>query len=96
MGERALRILENERAFRMINQRLCADLERSGDDGLVDFVCECGHSACHLSVRLTSEEYAEIHVREDQFAVLADHAIDDVEDVVDRTDRYAVIRKHAT
>ena len=96
MDERSARILENERAFRMINQRLRADLVRSDDDGPAAFVCECGHVACHDSVQLTSAEYADIHLREDQFVSLAGHVIPDVEDVVERTDRYVVVRKHET
>ncbi len=96
MDERTQRILENERAFRIINQRLRADLERGGEDGEVLFVCECGHTACHESVHLTSAEYAEAHVREDQFVTMADHVLPDVESVVASTDRYVVVRKHET
>ncbi len=96
MDERSQRILENERAFRVINQRLRADLERSGEDGEVLFVCECGHTACHESVRLTSAEYADVHVREDQFVTMAGHVLPEVEDVVESTDRYVVVRKHET
>ena len=96
MDERTQRILENERAFRTINQRLRADLERSGEDGLVGFVCECGHASCHDTVQLTSEEYRVVHLRQDQFVSLADHVIPDVEDVIDRTARYIVVRKHET
>ena len=96
MDERSARILENERAFRMINQRLRADLVRSGEDGPVAFVCECGYVACHDSVEVTSAEYAEVHLREDQFIALADHVIPDVEYVVEHTDRYVVVRKRET
>ncbi len=94
MDERSQRILENERAFRVINQRLRADLERGGEDGPVQFVCECGHSECHESIQLTPAEYADVHVREDQFVTMAEHVLPDVEHVVASTDRYVVVRKH--
>jgi len=91
---RAQRIADNERAFRDINLRLRDDLERAGDDGgLVAFVCECGHTACHESVELSVEEYRTAHVREDEFVALAGHELPDVEDVVERRERYVVVRK---
>ena len=96
MTEREQRILENEQAFRTINQRLRDDLARAEDGGgLVAFVCECGHTRCHASVELSIGEYGAVHEREDQFVALADHVIPDVEAVVQRTDRFVVLRKMA-
>ena len=94
MGARERRILENEQAFRAINERLREDLARVDDgDGHVAFVCECGHSECHASVELSAGEYTSAHARGDQFIALADHVIPDVEVVVARTDRFVVLRK---
>ena len=96
MTTRERRIVENEQAFRAINERLRDDLARAEDGGdLVAFVCECGHVACHDSVELTAPEYVATHARDDQFVALDDHVIPDVEVVVERTDRYVVVRKTA-
>ena len=94
MTTRERRIVENEQAFRAINERLRDDLARAEDgDGLVGFVCECGDNECHESVELTAAEYSEAHERDDQFVALAGHVIPDVEVVVGRTDRFVVLRK---
>lgn len=95
MDPRTRRIAENESRFREINERLGFDLHRlPGDPGRVDFVCECGMVDCALPVSLELSEYE--HVRRDPllFAVVPGHELPDVEDVVERTDRYAVVRKH--
>ena len=97
MDLREERILENEQAFAAINQRLRHDLERSGDDDgeLAAFVCECGQTACHDSVMLTTVQYVEAHRDPRDFVVLNGHEIPDVEDVVERAERYVRVRKHA-
>ena len=94
LDARARRIADNESRFREINERLEADLRKLpvGDEP-IDFVCECGHAECTASVRLTVDEYE--HVRQDPatFAMLPGHDIDDVEDVLFVSERYAVARK---
>ena len=95
MDPRTRRIAENESRFRDINERLGFDLHRlPGDPGPVDFVCECGMVDCAQPVSLALPEYE--HVRSDPllFAVVPGHELLDVEDVVERTDRYAIVRKH--
>lgn len=96
MDPRKRRIAENETRFRDINERLGADLASlPQDDDHVPFICECGLLECVGSVPLTLDEYR--GVREDvmQFAVLPGHEIEDTEDVVARTERFLVVRKHA-
>jgi hypothetical protein len=96
LDARKRRIAENEARFREINDRLEADLRSLAPDGeTTGFVCECGKAACTNSVELTLDEYR--HVRDDAmlFAVLPGHEIEDTEDVLTRTERYVVVRKHA-
>ncbi len=92
--ERAIRIATNEAAFREINDRLARDLEAlvEGDE-LLPFVCECGLRSCAEPVRLTFAEHARVHADAVHFASVPGHEIEDVEDVVERHDRYMVIRK---
>lgn len=91
---RARRIADNESRFREINERLEADLRRlPNDGGPVEFVCECGHSDCTVSVRLTVDEYESVRQDPATFAMLPGHEIPDVEDVLFSNERYTVARK---
>jgi hypothetical protein len=96
LDARKRRIAENEARFREINERLANDVaELTAADETTDFVCECGKVECTLTIALTLDEYR--HVRDDPllFAVLPGHQIEDAEDVLTSTERYAVVRKHA-
>ena len=97
LDARKRRIAENEARFREINDRLNADLRAltPADGETTEFVCECGSLECALTVALTAGEYR--HLREDDmlFAVLPGHEIPDAEDVISRTARFIVVRKHA-
>ncbi len=97
LDARKRRIAENEARFREINDRLNEDLRSLAlaDGETTDFVCECGMIDCTLSVSLTLGEYGRIREDSMQFTVLPGHEIPDAEDVVSRTDRFVVVRKHA-
>jgi hypothetical protein len=94
--ERAERIARNEARFREINDRLARDLAEvvEGAEELLPFVCECGLRTCAQPVRLSIGEYRRVRADRVHFAVVPGHEIEDVEDVVERGDRYVVIRKH--
>ena len=95
MDARTRRIADNESRFRDINERLEADLRRLPVDGdPVDFVCECGKLECSATVPLTLDEYERVRQDSATFAVLPGHEIGDVEDVVHRSERFFVVRKH--
>jgi hypothetical protein len=94
--ERAARLARNEARFREINERVERDLGPIVDtrDELIPFVCECGRPSCTDAVSLSVSEYETVRTDAAQFVVLPGHEIKDVEDVVERTDRYAVVRKY--
>jgi hypothetical protein len=94
--ERAARLATNEARFREINERVERDLEPLVDtaDELLPFVCECGRPNCTDGIGLTVAEYESVRRDAMRFVVVPGHEIEDVEDVVDRTDRYVVVRKH--
>ncbi len=94
MADRQRRIAENEVRFREINERLRDSLDGviPGDD-VVEFVCECGDRGCTDAVGLTLDEYEAVRAHALRFAVLAGHEIPDVETVVERHSRYAVVQK---
>ena len=97
LDARKRRIAENEARFRDINARLDADLRALSltEGETVDFVCECGKSECTQTVALTLDEFHHVRADDRLFAVLPGHEIPDAEDVLVRTERYVVVRKHA-
>ena len=94
--ERAARLAENESRFRAINDRVERDLERVAyePDELLPFVCECARRSCSATIELSRDEYERVRADSVLFAIAPGHEVPDVEDVVDRHDRYFVIRKH--
>jgi hypothetical protein len=94
--ERAARLATNEARFREINERVERDLEPLVDtlDEQLPFVCECGRPSCTEAIGLTVAEYESVRRDATRFVVVPGHEIEDVEHVVDRTDRYIVVRKH--
>jgi hypothetical protein len=96
LDDRKRRIAQNEARFREINDRLEADVRKlAPGDGITEFVCECGQAQCTLTVPLTLDEYDRVRADDLLFVVLPGHEIPDTEDVLTRTDRYFVVRKHA-
>jgi hypothetical protein len=87
------RIARNEATFRLINEDIERGRDAEDDHTLVGFVCECGSADCSRLIELTPAEYE--HVRTDpcRFAIVNGHEIVTVESVVERHDRYAVVRK---
>ena len=80
----------NEATFRKVNEGM-----EAGQDprGLLTFVCECGRMGCNRLIQLTRAEYEGIRADARTFAIIEDHEIADVEDVVERHERYVVVRK---
>jgi hypothetical protein len=94
--ERARRLAENESRFRAINDRVERDLERAvySADELLPFVCECARPTCSAMIELMRDEYERVRAESTLFALAPGHEITDVEDVVERAERYFVVRKH--
>jgi hypothetical protein len=94
--DRARRLALNEAAFRVANERMRAWPERRdhGDDP-ARYYCECADPACREQILLRAHEYEEVRADPHRFAVVPGHETQDVESVVRRTDRYAVIEKAA-
>jgi hypothetical protein len=94
--ERAARLARNEARFREINERVERDLAPVVDphDELLPFVCECGRPTCTDTIGLSIAEYESVRSDATRFVVVPGREIEDVEDVIERTDRFAVVRKH--
>jgi predicted ThiF/HesA family dinucleotide-utilizing enzyme len=81
----------NEATFRKVNE----GMEASQDpQGLLTFVCECGRLGCNQLLSLTRAENATVRANPRRFAIIDGHEIPEVEDVVERSERFIVVEKH--
>lgn len=93
-SDRARRIGLNEALFRQVNEQLedLADSFRPESDEL-ELICECGNLECAEQIRLDRAEYQELRSDALLFAVVPGHDLPDVEEIVERRERYDVVRK---
>jgi hypothetical protein len=90
--ERERRIALNEAAFRIANERMLSWEERDGD-APEDYLCECADPDCRAQVPVTRPEYEAVRANPLRFLIVPGHEVPDVEDVVERHERYAVVEK---
>jgi hypothetical protein len=94
MTNRAERVARNESTARAVNEQLergHRDQNQPADH--LRILCECGWPDCDRGIALTVAEYEHVRADPREFLVVADHVVGDVERVVARTDRYAVVAK---
>jgi hypothetical protein len=84
------RVAMNEATFRRVNEGMEAGQDPSG---LLTFLCECGRLGCNRLIELTRAEYEAVRDDPRTFAIIDGHDITEVEDVVERHERYVVVRK---
>ena len=96
--ERVERQARNESLMRTVNDRIAAADKRAagwaaGDERFA-FQCECGRiGGCDGRVLMTMSEYERVRSQRDRFAVVPGHENDDIERVVERDERYAIVDK---
>jgi hypothetical protein len=93
MSEREVRIGNNERLFREVNERINRIQEDFGQAQAFEIVCECGAQGCLDRLTLTHDAYTKLRENPRTFAVRPGHVAEDVEDVVERNDAYWVVEK---
>jgi predicted ThiF/HesA family dinucleotide-utilizing enzyme len=84
------RVAMNEATFRKVNEGMEAG---QGQEGMLAFFCECGRLGCNKLIELTRVEYEQVRTNPRRFAIIDGHQIEEVEDVVDRTERFVVVEK---
>jgi hypothetical protein len=84
------RAAKNQSVFRDVNERI-EDL--AGSAMFATFVCECLREDCEQAISLTLEEYEHIRSSPNRFFVVDSHQVDEIEDVVDGTERYLIVSK---
>jgi hypothetical protein len=86
-------IVENQRRFRLANERIDQARAELGFDGeRIPFLCECPDAGCTSVVPLTAEEYGAVRSGDDQYVLLEAHLPED-EEALERHDGYVVARK---
>ena len=93
MTGREERVARNEAASREINERIEEAHEGVPSDKFIRVVCECGRESCDRLIAITIPEYKLVRGDPRQFAVVRDHVMEDVERVVQDTDRFVVVVK---
>jgi hypothetical protein len=83
--------------FREVNERIrqASDTFDLGADEPLDFVCECGDTACTDRLRLTLDEYEKLPRDDPHFLVRPGHERSG-QRVVERTSQYVLVEDHAS
>jgi hypothetical protein len=94
VDERARRVGYNEGLFREVNERIeqvTHALQATSDR--LGILCECGDQTCTERLDVPVVDYERIRADPRLFFVRSGHEIPDVEDVVEQTTEYDVVRK---
>jgi hypothetical protein len=94
MASREERLAQNQREFRLANQKLEELTAEMATDGqLVPFLCECADDLCLGRIEITVSRYGDVHSNPDHYVVLPGHARVEGEVTVEHTDYYDVLKK---
>ena len=96
--ERLSRQAQNEALLRTVNEQVVALSQGAAgwadSEHEFDFTCECGKlDGCGDRVSMTLAEYELVRSQRDRFAVVPGHETDDLERVVQRNERFAIVDK---
>jgi hypothetical protein len=96
MESRVSRRAENQRLFRLGNERLRTAVEANElvpESGRIPFLCECADEFCNGRVDLRLEEWEGVAAKPSHFVVVAGHPRSEGEKVVGMLDGYDIVRK---
>ena len=84
------RLASSQALARLVNEAMRAHRR----DEAIAFRCECGQLGCNQLIKLTRTEYDGVRAHPRRFAIVAAHEIVEIENTVERHDRYAVVEAH--
>jgi hypothetical protein len=87
---------KNEALLRSVNERINEVGERLQvlpENDALEFHCECGRPSCESHISMTTAEFEHVRSDNDRFAVVPGHEDEEIERVIERTDRYLVVDK---
>jgi hypothetical protein len=93
MSNRAERVAKNEATARDVNEQIEEAHDDSPPSDYLRMLCECGYTTCERVVAITPTEYADLRRDPRRFAVIREHVIEDVEEIVAQTGRFVVVAK---
>jgi hypothetical protein len=85
-------IARNEAFFRAVNEGI-AEASEKFESEEAEFLCECGDAHCTHRLQVTLEEYETVREHPTRFIVRRGHVEPEIEDVVRRRRRYAIVDK---
>jgi len=93
VSSREERVARNESTTRAINEEIKGAQQATSPGEHVRILCECRSVDCDRVIAITLAEYESVPADPRQFAVVRDHVLRDLEQVVAQTDRYTVVAK---
>jgi hypothetical protein len=91
--DRETRIGLNEALFRSLNERIESVAKRFLEPTPLSIVCECGDDDCVERITVDGAVYERVRADGARFFVVPGHELPDVEEVIERTPGYAVVKK---
>ena len=87
------RLALNEASYRTLNEGI--ERGHAGDPPgrQVGFRCECARLGCNAIVLLSKTEYEAVRSHGRRFFMLDGHEVPEIEDVVERHERYVIVEK---
>jgi hypothetical protein len=85
-------IARNESFFRAVNEGI-AEASQRFESEEAEFLCECGDARCTHRIEVPIEEYEAVREHPARFLVRRGHVLPEVEEVVRRRRRYAIVEK---
>ena len=85
-------IARNEAFFRAVNEGIAEASERFESEE-AEFLCECGDDRCTHRIEVPLDECERVRQSPTRFVVKRGHVISEVEEVVQRRRRYAIVEK---
>lgn len=94
MDRRQERLARNEALFRDVNERVREIAAVHGDDDHVyEFYCECSNADCTFQLKATLAEYEGVRAHPARFVIAPEHALPEIERVVERTEGWWIVEK---
>ena len=89
---RRTELARNEAFVRAVNEGIAEASERFESED-AEFLCECGDATCTHRIEVPLEEYEQVRSHATRFLVRRGHVAPEVEEVVRRRRRYAIVEK---
>ena len=89
------KLAQNEALFRDVNENIekAAVENRYQGGDLPEFVCECSDPGCGALIQLSLTQYEDVRRYPQRFLVRPGHAVEEIENIIERYDSFVVVEK---